>query len=75
MQENADWILDKHYKCVECETTDHIIPWNVLKTRCKKFDEETLEVLMVSLQKQGKAVLFITTEGEKVCLSSSSFHS
>ncbi|KAJ7375711.1 Charged multivesicular body protein 7 [Desmophyllum pertusum] len=51
---------------VECETTDHIIPWNVLKTRCKRFDEETLEVLLATLQKQGKAVLFVTSEGEKV---------
>lgn len=61
-------MLDKHYNCVECETTDHIIPWNVLKTRCCNFDEETIEVLMASLQKQGKAVLFLTPEGEKVCI-------
>ena len=38
----------------------------MLKTRCKKFDEETLEIVMASLQRQGKAVLFITPEGEKV---------
>ena len=68
MKENADWVLAKHYTYVECETTDHIIPWNVLKTRCKRFDEETLEVLLATLQKQGKAVLFVTSEGEKVCI-------
>jgi len=38
----------------------------VLKTRFKKFDEETLEIVMASLQRQGKAVLFVTAEGEKV---------
>lgn len=65
-KENAAWVLDKHYSCVECDTTDHIIPWNVLKTRCKKFDDEALEIVMASLQRQGKAVLFITPEGEKV---------
>jgi len=65
-KENVAWVLDKHYSCVECDTTDHIIPWNVLKTRFKKFDEETLEIVMASLQRQGKAVLFVTAEGEKV---------
>ena len=38
----------------------------MLKTRCKKFDEETLEMVMASLQRQSKAVLFITPDGEKV---------
>lgn len=52
---------------MQCETTDNIIPWNVLKTRCEKFDDETLKVLLASLQKQSKAVLFVTPEGEKVC--------
>lgn len=65
-KENAAWVLDKHYSCVECDTTDHIIPWNVLKTRCPKFDEETLEIVMAYLQRHSKAVLFIAPEGEKV---------
>ena len=64
-KENAEWILKRHYERVECETTDHIIPWNVLKTR-EKFDEQTLAVLIASLQKQSKAVVFTTGEGEKI---------
>ena len=69
LKENAEGLLAKHYAGVECETTDHIIPWNVLKMRCKKFDDETLEVLLAYLQKESKAVLFVTSEGEKVhCL-------
>ena len=64
-KENAEWILRRHYERAECETTDHIIPWNVLKTR-EKFDEQTLAVLVASLQIQSKAVVFKTGEGDKI---------
>lgn len=37
-----------------------------MKMRCKKFDDETLEVLLAYLQQQGKAVVYVTPEGEKV---------
>ena len=66
LKENAEWLLAKHYTGVQCETTDHVIPWNVMKMRCKKFDDETLEVLLTYLQQHGKAVVYVTPEGEKV---------
>ena len=65
-REKGEWILRRHHECVECEITDHVIPWNVLKSRYKEFDEETLTVVLASLQRQGKAVLFFTIEGEKI---------
>lgn len=65
-KENAEWLLAKHYAGVQCETMDHVIPWNVMKMRCKKFDDETLEVLLAYLQQHGKAVVYVTPEGEKV---------
>ena len=65
-KEKAQWILKQHHEHVECETTDHIIPWNVLKARCGNFDDQTLTILVAALQKQNKALVFITEEGEKV---------
>ncbi|XP_015777484.1 PREDICTED: charged multivesicular body protein 7-like isoform X1 [Acropora digitifera] len=65
-KEKGDLILRRHYESVQCETTDYVIPWNVLKARFKEFDEETLSVLVASLQRQGKAALFTTTEDEKI---------
>lgn len=65
-KEKGDLILRRHYESVQCETTDYVIPWNVLKARFKEFDEETLKVLLASLQRQGKAALFTTTEDEKI---------
>ncbi|PFX21120.1 Charged multivesicular body protein 7 [Stylophora pistillata] len=64
-KENAERLLAKHYANVQCETTDYVIPWNVMKMRCKKFDDEALEVLIGYLQQQSKAVIYVTSEGEK----------
>ena len=43
---------------MQCETTDHIIPWNVMKMRYEKFGEEVLEVLLLYLQQHNKAVVY-----------------
>ena len=59
-----------HYKSVHHETTDYIMPWNVMKARCNAaghtVDDGKLELVMCYLQKQHQAAVVITNEGEKV---------
>jgi hypothetical protein len=62
-----------HCKSVEHEATDHIVPWNVLKTRCSKeglkLSDRDLNLVICHLQKERKVAIHVTNEGEKVVYS------
>ena len=55
---------------MEYEATDHIVPWNVLKARCKKgglkLTERDLDLVVCYLQRERKVSVHVTNEGEKV---------
>ena len=70
VQRKSERLLTEHYRTVEFDSTDHVVPWNVLRNRWKKIDnrndDKSLEIVILYLKTQRKVTLLHSPEGEKV---------
>ena len=68
-KELSEELLKTHYKSVQYEKTDYVVPWNVLKTykiKNKTISEDTLVCLVGHLKNQGKCKIGIAEDNERV---------
>ncbi|XP_066917443.1 charged multivesicular body protein 7-like [Clytia hemisphaerica] len=69
LEELSEELLITHYKSVQYEKTDYVVPWNVLKTyklKNKVISEDTLICLVGHLKNQGKCKIGISEDNEKI---------
>ena len=71
-------LLNKHFKLVKCDKTDHVVPWKVVKsyyiTSKPDLEDEELMLILAHLKSKKHVELATNSQGEKVLSTTCSIY-